>query len=300
MKNEYDNLRVLGVVGVSMVLLTLIVSPAAASLVLYDSFDYPVGNLGGNSGGVGFGGAWVTEKDGGDNFRSESPGLTFSTLPVAGNKAMRVNTGNRAIANRPISGAEQTTLTADNSTIWFSFLFREQGNDDDFAFIFGNQTHGFPASGGNDPKFNTAGDAFGFAVLSGTGLAATKHVNSTTQTLGAGKALSGGGTIHLIAGKINWKPNGTADELYLFDIPAGALDTEPTEGTAFSSHTADFDQATFSSISMWDRPANAAVIDEIRFGTSFDAVMGVPEPSTFALSALGLLGLIGVRRRRKR
>ncbi len=45
---------------------------------------------------------------------------------------------------------------------------------------------------------------------------------------------------------------------------------------------------------------NQTIIDEIRVGTTWADVTSVPEPSTFALAGLGLLGLIWLHRARRR
>jgi hypothetical protein len=67
-----------------------------------------------------------------------------------------------------------------------------------------------------DPSLSTAGDGFGFNAV-GLVIYATKHESSTSQTLSAG-SLGANGPVFLLAGKINWEPNGTADEFFLFNI----------------------------------------------------------------------------------
>jgi hypothetical protein len=80
----------------------------------------------------------------------------------------------------------------------------------------------------------------------------------------------------VIVGKINWKPNGTPDEFFLFNVTN--LSTEPAEGTAIASIiNLDFTQSAFDTVAMWD--SNNAITDEIRFGNTFADVMGVPDPN---------------------
>ena len=89
----------------------------------------------------------------------------------------------------------------------------------------------------------------------------------------------------LLAGKINWKANGTPDEFYFFNVtnPAGS---EPAEGSADASITTlDFDQADWGTIAIFENHAGAW--DEIRFGSTFADVMGIPEPSTALLLGVG-------------
>ncbi|MBL7153630.1 MAG: LamG domain-containing protein, partial [Phycisphaerae bacterium] len=81
----------------------------------------------------------------------------------------------------------------------------------------------------------------------------------------------------LIVGKINWKPNGTPDELFLFNVTD--LSTEPAESEAFASITdLDFDQSAFDLIAMYD--GTNSITDEIRFGNTFADVMGAPITNT--------------------
>ena len=69
--------------------------------------------------------------------------------------------------------------------------------------------------------------------------------------------------------------------------------------------TAALDQSLFDTLAIGWKDGQAAM-DEIRFGATAGDVMpsaaglAVPEPSTFALAALGLMGLAIAWRRRKR
>ncbi|PXA05145.1 hypothetical protein DDZ13_04070 [Coraliomargarita sinensis] len=256
--------------------------PYVETTVVYESFDYAAtggtpeeaATLEGNSGGLGFGGSWVVDDDGGvagvddQSFEVLDPGLSLGTLPVAGNSAGRIATSYRGIAYRVLSAASQSALLADNSTTWFSVLYQDAGTGDDFAFVLGNQPH---KATGSNPVLELAGDAFGFAAIN-SAIHAVRHDNSTSQTLSSTSLAANGGT-YLLVGKINWKSVGTADEFYLFNVtdPDAA---EPAEGTAFASQLGDFDQSTFSLITMWDRPNTSGVIDEIRFGESYASVVG--------------------------
>ncbi len=107
------------------------------------------------------------------------------------------------------------------------------------------------------------------------------------------------------------------NEVHLFvvrvDYHAGANDDvtiwlDPEIGAGESGQLADL-VTQFSSVgdlsfdNVHFRSGNAGNTwnwDELRFGTSWDSVLPVPEPSTFALAAVGLLGLVSFGRRRKR
>jgi hypothetical protein len=69
---------------------------------------------------------------------------------------------------------------------------------------------------------------------------------------------------------------------------------ESIGGTVVTGKTLTWDRLTLS-----DYDGNSAAWDEIRWGTTFDSVTAVPEPSAFAaLAGLAGLGVVGLRRRR--
>ena len=272
-----------------------------ADLVVYEGFDYNTGALSTANGGTGFAAGWSESSSGTPAIAIESPGLSFSSLPVSGNAIGRSSNANRAEANRSISTAATAALTADNSTIWFSVLWRPgaTGTGSRSAFMFGNGAFG---TGAGNPQ--TGADGFGFSPFDGgqqTNVYAHGWVSgdasdnpNTSANTGITHSLD---DTLLLAGKINWLPNGTADEFFLFNITDPAI-TEPTEASALASITnIDFDQSTWNSIAIFENHRGSW--DEIRLGSSFDSVMGraaIPEPSTLTLFGFGLSALI-LRRR---
>lgn len=283
-----------------------------AELVVYEGFDYtdlgttagsdPLGSL---NGGIGWDGAWNASDDGsGDHsYEIQAGSLGVDDLPTAGNHINRVGTQNRAIASRALTEAAQDALFANDTTMWFSLVLTSGGNGEDFAFIIGDSAHSFPSSGGADPGIDGGGAAFGVALISGR-VYAINHNYAERQALSTGNATPGSGT-KLIVGQIDWlEPDqngftGNVDTLRLYHV----TDVDAPLPIAFATMTIDFDQAEdvridnqFDLISIWDRPNTKTGVDEIRLGTSLEAVLGVPEPSSLAL--LGLGGLLLARRRR--
>jgi hypothetical protein len=267
---------VLALAVAAMAIVGLATASANAAIVVEEQFIYepPEANIDGQNGGAGFDGPWVSTISHGRIYWVRSPGLEFSTLPVAGNALSRYGSAGRAQAHRLLSAQSKAALTRDNTTIWFSVLFQEPANQYRHGtFLFG--TEAFTTDG--TPTLTAAGDGFGFTLQrapdgggQGDGsINAIAYDNSTAPTVVAGTYTPDPITAtSLIVGKINWKPDGTPDELFLFNVTD--LTTEPT--TPFATIKVDFSQSAFDTIAMWD--SNNAITDEIRFGNTFADVMG--------------------------
>lgn len=297
-----------------------------AELILLEQFDYSGvnQNLDGQNGGAGFAGPWSVT-GWGQNFQTgrtefaqgagtvnnPAGGLDFPGLPTAGSGLTRFGTAGQRAATRILSPSSVAELTADNSTIWFTVLMAAPNNNAAGSLVFGTdafvaQQTNPPFPNGNLNNANGQGFGVGFrtdnngVLANGSGSPnAIAFVNSDAATVDVGSfqpALSG---THfepvLVLGKINWKPNGTPDELFLFNITDPIPFVPPDESTAIASLTADFDQSTWDTLSIWD--TGTVIFDEIRFGTSYAAVTGVPEPTRALLLAVALASML-LRRRR--
>jgi hypothetical protein len=276
-KNRIKTVSALAVVAMAIV--GLATTSANARIIVEEQFIYepPEANIDGQNGGTGFNGPWVSTISHGRIYWIRSPGLSFSTLPVAGNSVSRYGSAGRAQAHRLLSAASQSALTGEGTTIWFSVLFQEPANQYRHgSFLFG--TDAFTTDG--TPTLSAAGYGLGFTIQaapdgssqgSGT-INALAFNGSTAPIVVQGTFTSDPITATvLIVGKINWKADGTPDELYLFNVTD--LSTEPLEQTAIASITnLDFSQSAFDLIAMWD--SNNSITDEIRFGNTFADVMG--------------------------
>ncbi|MCP3915997.1 MAG: hypothetical protein GY711_10615 [bacterium] len=102
----------------SALALVLASSLAFGQVIASDSFDYPVGNLGGSNGGVGWIGPW----DGGGNALVAAPGMD-----AVGNLARIDPNNGTATSFRVVDTAPWGALTnngrfgVDGTSIWFSF-----------------------------------------------------------------------------------------------------------------------------------------------------------------------------------
>jgi len=269
---------------VAMVILVLTATSSNAALVVEEQFIYEAALLDTLNGGSGFDGPWVATKSHGRDyyvgltaFADQKPlnddsGLSFSTLPVAGSALSRYGNAGRTEAHRTISAASQAALTRDNTTIWFSLLFSGTAGNRGAMFIFATQ----PLNHTDLHMMAAPGSGFGFSIHSPSDgpISAVAFNNSADVTIESGVSYTPDPltAITLIVGKINWKPNGTPDEYFLFNVTD--MTTEPAEATAIASITnLDFDQSAFNLIALCD--GTNSVTDEIRFGTSFADVMGV-------------------------
>jgi hypothetical protein len=303
-RNRTRTVLILAVVAMAMLFLTA--ASANADIVVEEQFIYEPAMLDTLNGGTGFDGPWVATKSHGRDyyvglteFADQKPlnadsGLSFSTLPVAGSALSRYGGAGRAEAHRTISAASQAALTQDNTTIWFSQLFAGPANNRNAMFMFGTQSIKHTD---NPFELSAAGDGFGFGTVNITGgvggngngsINALAYDNSITATSFVEGTYTPDPTtaVSLIVGKINWKPNGTPDEFFLFNVTD--LSTEPAEETAFASITnLDFDQSAFNMLAMYD--GTNSVTDEIRFGNTFADVMGAVPTSSAPSPADGAL-----------
>lgn len=301
-------------IAVAMAAIGLVAPSSKAETVLLEQFDYEGVDtpLNGMDGGIGFEGAWLVtgwsrNYDIGRTVYANGPatttnargGLEFEGLDTAGSALGRFGTAGQRQAQRELSAASKAALTADSTTIWFSVLAGPPSNGNKFGtFIFGTDPMVAQQSAPPFPNANLSsatGQAFGVGFRidnggvagGGTGSPnAVAFIDSDSATVAVGSYLppiTDGGTHHdtsLIVGKINWKPNGTEDELFLFNMATGT-DPEPEEADAIASLTADFDQSNFTLLSLQD--TGSTIYDEIRFGTSFSDVTGGASRAPFTI-----------------
>lgn len=285
--------------------MSLVVGSADAGTVIYEGFDYgatlsPGDNIAGANGGVGFSGAWVNTRNSPDY---DEPGQTAGALPVVGGK-LKGNAWSGVA--RPIG----TTLSSaglldDGATLWFSVIFDLTGANTSNADLNLALTDSskFHSSGFGDRE-NLEGSATeGIGVTHSGGFiqavvwqnndGAADNISERNESANSSLRLGGAGnpTSALIVGKIEWGV-GAGDETITLYNPDAALNlgTPILPATAFSA----LNQSAFNNIAI--QLKDTPWMDEIRFGATSDDVLGVPEPGSLALLALG--GLAIVRRRR--
>ena len=290
------------------------IGSAQSALLVQESFDYSVdATIDGQNGGTGFSGAWSGTNTAGGNSYTVENGMSFPGLTTVGGSAGRDARDGRHVINRTLSGAAQSALTGDNTTVYFSILMDPRSssisgnapfeNNTRGTFVFGSSALS-DASGATPGIFGAASSGIGVAFNGSNGGTVNNTTFENSNIVGVSYAGTTGATItggtgplgdviSMIVGEITWSPNGSDDVINLYNV------TDPNAGlpgAAFATINVDLDQSTFNTISYAE--GQASQIDEIFFGESLAdvGVSAIPEPSSALL--LGLSGLALLRRRR--
>ena len=250
--------------------------------VIYEPFDDDDSTLGGNAPGTGLTGNWGGQAG---SYTVSDPSLLFGTLPTSGNSVLNSVTQLRSssVALGPeLAGAG---LLDHGAEMWFSFLadIQTTATNTSFEFSLGTDSTNFFSG------MPAGGQGIGVNIWRGTGLEAATWNN--TRAVGTREGLTTNATA-LIVGKVLWGADGTsADNLEIY-LPGTDL---ILPGSAVSSTSAVLDQSQFDTLAFAGKSSpydGSARIDEIRFGASYDDVIGVmivPEPSRVLLIGLGMI-----------
>ncbi len=285
--------------GILLALGLLLPVRGTASLLVYEPFAYsatidegtdsnlnPNGGIEGQNGGIGFSGGW-------DDFASEG---TFGTgdratgiagpaefpdnarlaplsytdthghvLPTSGNQA-RTSFGSRSVATRQLSG----TYGNDGDTIWMSFLAQSAGDSG------GSRWAGFELG-------DNTGQYFGKPNNSGNWGFAQSGAPLIDLGTGADTAVFYLARLDFVTG---------LDTVTIWLNPD--LDSEPLLATGSSATT---NLSSFGEVTLAGRWSTD--FDELRIGTTFLAVTGIPEPSGMIPLGVVMIGCM-LRRRRRR
>lgn len=300
----------------------ILAGTASGALLIYEPFDYastePINNGGvflgdGNqTGGTGLG-TWSQVSNGTVGTPGAPPnnetdvsdgGLSFTdgggnVLPTTGNAWVRRNRVGQIATSSPIVASG---FTADNTTVWMTFLYQDLGfSGPDFGIGLTSEN----MVGNDNQTLTTAGVGVGFGINSVGGPArsasALFYDNSLdfTRVTEATSTFDGPGAsgILLLAMKVEWNPDGTDDEISIYNITD--LTSEPTNPLATA--TVDLSQAEQDSLDVLNiSETQVAFVDEVRVATTFEDAVGgsvVPEPSSVVLGTFG--SLLAFRRRRK-
>ncbi len=282
----------------------IVVGSEQGGLLVYEPFDYSGtnSNVHLRNGGVGFDTEWtVATAVGSNDYQTgrttfsygagttvnPAGGLEFPNLPTVGSALTRHGPSGQRHAHRRLSAQARSQLTGDNTTAWFSLLVSAPKDNAFGTFYFGDGSFYLSAT---DPRTGSltfpGGTGFGVTLrLEDDGISRSGAGRPSAIVFPLGTSygvidegsylppLQQGATHRdttMVVGKMNWKPVGQEDELFLFRVE-DTLAGEPAESTAIASVKADMNQAGWQRARMWDK--GATIFDEIRMGTSYRSVV---------------------------
>lgn len=246
-------------------LLLIAVFPMRAALIVYDGFNYTAAAPVTGNGGTGWSGSWS------GNNTVTSPGYSYSTLPVEGNRV--TTSGDNFGSFRSLSSQ------SGSGTYYVSFIVqRVTGDGSGYGGI------SLYAGGAEQLFIGQTSDQNNFGLQRhGTG---GSTVNSTAPST----------TLSFLVVRIDF--NGANSSARLYVNPT--LGTEPGSANATIATMAafNFDQVRIQS---GNGTGPTFGFDEVRIGTTYADVAPVPEPVNVALLAFAGFAVLygGFRQLRK-
>lgn len=263
----------------SLVLLAAaLVATSAHGQLVIDQFQQPTGNLGGQGGGIGWGGNWTAAT--GSEYQVISTGLSYPGLLTAGGSVQdALSTHTVSVASR--SMGDQSTRFVDGATLWFSFLLQPGSTFNNWGMAI--------ASG------NSSGLTGGFGMnVSSNGFTARAGGSSSATTTFSWTA----GTTYVVVGQMTVSLSGN-ETTSIWLNPTNLGGVTPLGGTTatVSGNVGTLPGTNAFFAFQGGNQAQQFGIDEIRYGLTYAGVTPVPEPSTLSLAALGLVAALVAKKR---
>jgi|GEM_PF-3265016 len=273
---------------------------AFSAAIIYEPFAQTPGSLNGQATSTtGLTGNW-TATVGTYPLTVTGGTATYGSLPTAGNRIFagsnpipgQVNTNASASAGTTLYNAG---LLNDGAHLWFSFIYTvpvvATSTNSNFTFALGTaglSTTGTLGAGQSAVGFSISRNNRPTASYWNNAIASGAKVNTQNNDFAVG-------TSHLIVGEIIWGASSETINIYLpgtnLAIPS-VYDSVTTAGN-INQNVPGYSVVSFGGK---NATANPQGIDEIRFGASYQDVIGAPEPGSLALMGIG--GLLIARRRR--
>ncbi len=253
-----------------------------AALLAYEGFDYTVGEqLTAQNGGSGFdtvGFSFWYNASGTVDRPIETSSLSYPasvTFTPTGNKVALITDGSEFFGQTGRNLDATATLGAATvGTRYISFLASS-------TQLSAYNQFGLGQDGGTNAV--TFGFDSGQFALEGTG--------ASKVTFGSGVLTS---TTYMFVGKVS---NDGVNSIASLSVYAAGDSVPGTEGT-WQATTGAFTSLNLNRVFGFQGPNSDFKLDEIRIGDTYDSVVAVPEPSTWAM-LLGGLGVVAFLRRRK-
>ncbi len=240
--------------------------------ILYEPFNYDAGNIAGNDGGTGFGGAWSNTRN---SPVVDYPGKIWGALTAAGGFVK----GNAwSGIQRPIgTSLFDAGLMSNGATLWFSVIFDLDGQNTanaDISLSLGTDRFVSSTFGERENLLGTGSEGIGvthsggviegvyWQDVGGDGVG-ERTENDSTLNIGAGRGL--------VVGRIDWGADGSANESLTLYAP----DTNLNQGSPIMAiwSVPALDQSAFDTLAIQFK--DTSQVDEIRFGATYDDVVGL-------------------------
>jgi hypothetical protein len=254
--------------------LALLGAAAQAAPIVHEPFAYETATVEGQTGGTGWGATWKLNASADStatvNAASLAPPTGNVEPPTGGSAALGV--APNVSMYRNFAAAAGLNLDADRD-IYVSFLAKRSGS---IAI--------------------TLGEASTARVTFGTSSGGNRYVGTIGTQVTVTDPKVAATTVHLFVLKIAAKAGAGTDQLFLETYAADVPETEPTTWAVTGNAAAASGNLTRFTVA-----GNAALeIDEIRIGTDWQSVTGVPVPEPATTLPAALLGIAACVRRRRR
>lgn len=284
----------------AMTVISIGVATARAELLVYEPFDYAAGaSLDGLAAtGLNLAGNYVTSTI--QDLEIAEPGLTYGSLlnapSVTGNRLKDVNGAGAGVITAALAEA---IPIAPGDAIYFSALMTLYDSDN------GNWLANVRLIDGD------TGDqiSFGEAAVGARAIRVEADTASTGQLISEGmdQAFTDGQTLWLVGRYFNSSTiGGDGLELVGYDTSiaqevATSFDlADPSAQFAYSLSGVDINLTQITTLQLTIRGNDNNFLDEVRIGTSYAAVVAVPEPATLWtwMLGVGVASVGGMRRLR--
>ncbi len=298
----------------------LAVCPAAnAALLVYESFDYDLGELTGQNGGIGFASGWEishTADRAGNVYDSSGTGsLTwdgtmdngYPTAPASVRYMGATDTGSSDVAVHRQLDQNAATMAGAGNVLWMSTIYhlpnRAFGAGPHIGLASGTMWDRSRAFESSDTSFIGSSPYTGSSNVWNTGNLVPTIVDSNTGANAwenfsrtVGPTLPPTDVDMLLVMRFTFGDSTTVEAMMFGeDVPLSAITEAAFDSGNTSATYADGIDASELDLLVINQGRFENALDEIRVGTTFDAVV-IPEPTTALLGSIGLLALL--RRRR--